>query len=39
MNEVENLSKILDPYILGVLISLGIGLILGLEREYNNLRG
>jgi uncharacterized membrane protein (DUF4010 family) len=38
MNEVENLSKILDPYILGVLISLGIGLILGLEREYNNLK-
>ena len=38
MDEVENIIKFLDPYILGVLISLGIGLILGLEREYNNLK-
>ncbi|MDF4204318.1 MgtC/SapB family protein [Maribacter sp. SA7] len=38
MDEVENITKYLNPYILGVLISLGIGLILGLEREYNNLK-
>ncbi|APQ16159.1 MgtC/SapB family protein [Maribacter hydrothermalis] len=38
MGEFEKITKVLDPYILGVLISLGIGLILGLEREYNNLK-
>ncbi|MDO6472579.1 MgtC/SapB family protein [Maribacter sp. 1_MG-2023] len=38
MDEVDKIIKVLDPYILGVLISLGIGLILGLEREYNNLK-
>lgn len=29
------LNELLGPYMLGVLISLGIGLILGLEREYD----
>ena len=28
----------MGSYVLGVLISLGIGLILGLEREYNKLK-
>lgn len=32
------LSELLGPYMLGVLISLAIGLILGLEREYDKLR-
>ncbi len=39
MNEYQSISEALDPYILGILISMGIGLILGLEREYNNLKG
>ncbi len=34
----QTFNEILDPYILGVLISMGIGLILGLEREYDKLR-
>jgi len=38
MDEVEKIINVLDTYILGVLISLCIGLILGLEREYNNLK-
>lgn len=38
MDEVDKILKVFDPYILGVLLSLGIGLILGLEREYNNLK-
>ncbi len=32
------LIELLGPYMLGVLISLGIGLILGLEREYDRMR-
>ena len=32
------LNELLGPYMLGVLISLGIGLILGLEREYDKLK-
>lgn len=39
MNDFESIVTTLDPYILGVFISLGIGLILGLEREYNKLKG
>lgn len=39
MDEIDIILTTLDPYILGVFISLGIGLILGLEREYNNLKG
>src|SRR5665811_2564437 len=34
----QTVNEILDPYILGVLISMGIGLILGLEREYDKLK-
>ena len=30
--------KNINPFILGLLISLGIGLILGLEREYDKLK-
>ncbi len=30
MGEFEKIINVLNPYILGVLISLGIGLILGL---------
>lgn len=32
------LDELLGPYMLGVLISLAIGLILGLEREYDKLK-
>ncbi|TYC10587.1 MgtC/SapB family protein [Bizionia gelidisalsuginis] len=32
------ISELVGTYILGVLISLGIGLILGLEREYDKLK-
>lgn len=31
--------KIFSPFLIGVLISAGIGLIIGLEREYNKLDG
>ena len=34
---IETLKNI-NPFILGLLISLGIGLILGLEREYDKLK-
>ena len=34
---VETLKNI-NPFILGLLISMGIGLILGLEREYDKLK-
>lgn len=34
----HTINEILNPYILGVLISMGIGLILGLEREYDKLK-
>lgn len=34
----RTINEILDPYILGMLISIGIGLIVGLEREYDKLR-
>lgn len=32
------LNELLGPYMLGVLVSLAIGLILGLEREYDKLK-
>ncbi|QAA82002.1 MgtC/SapB family protein [Aequorivita sp. H23M31] len=35
MQTEEYLNELLGPYMLGVLISLCIGLILGLEREYD----
>ncbi|MBJ2175658.1 MgtC/SapB family protein [Aureibaculum sp. A20] len=34
----QEISELVGSYILGVLISLGIGLILGLEREYDKLK-
>ncbi|WP_166961667.1 MgtC/SapB family protein [Yeosuana marina] len=34
---IESLKNI-NPFILGIIISLGIGLILGLEREYDKLK-
>ncbi|MDO6807600.1 MgtC/SapB family protein [Zobellia galactanivorans] len=34
----EGINEFMDSYILGVLISMGIGLIIGLEREYNKLK-
>lgn len=33
------LHDLLGPYMLGILMSLAIGLILGLEREYDRLKG
>lgn len=38
MQTQEYLNELLGPYMLGVLISLAIGLIIGLEREYDKLR-
>ncbi len=34
----QEINELVGSYILGVLISLGIGLILGLEREYDKLK-
>ena len=36
--EMIEAFKNINPFILGLLISLGIGLILGLEREYDKLK-
>ncbi|MDO6518191.1 MgtC/SapB family protein [Zobellia uliginosa] len=38
MMTFEGINEFMDSYILGVLISMGIGLIIGLEREYNKLK-
>ena len=38
METSQYLNELSGSYILGVLISLGIGLILGLEREYDKLK-
>lgn len=38
MQTHQNISELLSPYILGVLLSMGIGLILGLEREYDKIK-
>ena len=38
MNAFQSINEFIDPYLLGVLISLGIGLIIGLEREYDKLK-
>ena len=38
METSQYLNELMGSYILGVLISLGIGLILGLEREYDKLK-
>lgn len=34
----HTIYEFLDPYLLGLLLSMGIGLILGLEREYDKLK-
>lgn len=38
MQVIQEISEAVGPYILGVLLSLGIGLIIGLEREYDKLK-
>ncbi len=38
MGEYQGMNELMGSYILGVLISMGIGLILGLEREYDKLK-
>ncbi len=38
MGEYLGMNELMGSYILGVLISMGIGLILGLEREYDKLK-
>ena len=38
MQIYQDINEVVGSYILGVLISLGIGLILGLEREYDKLK-
>ncbi|ARV15070.1 MgtC/SapB family protein [Polaribacter sp. SA4-12] len=38
MQTYQYIQELVGPYILGVLISLGIGLIIGLEREYDRLK-
>ena len=38
MQTYQYIQELVGPYILGVLISLGIGLIIGLEREYDKLK-
>lgn len=38
MDTKQYLSEIMGSYMLGILISIGIGIIIGLEREYNKLK-
>ena len=38
MDAYQGMNELMGTYILGVLISMGIGLILGLEREYDKLK-
>ncbi len=38
MDAYQGINELMGSYILGVFISLGIGLILGLEREYDKLK-
>lgn len=38
MDIFKGINEYVDSYILGVLISMGIGLIIGLEREYDKLK-
>ncbi|WP_339840853.1 MgtC/SapB family protein [uncultured Maribacter sp.] len=38
MIKFEGINEFMDSYILGVLVSMGIGLIIGLEREYDKLK-
>ncbi|WP_405266818.1 MgtC/SapB family protein [Cellulophaga sp. Ld12] len=38
MDTINYLSELMGSYMLGILISIGIGLIIGLEREYDKLQ-
>ncbi|MBA6314803.1 MgtC/SapB family protein [Cellulophaga baltica] len=38
MDTIHYLSDLMGSYMLGILISIGIGLIIGLEREYDKLK-
>ena len=35
MHWFESLNTILTPFFIGLLVSAGVGLIIGLEREFN----
>ena len=39
MINFDGINEFTESYILGILISMGIGLIIGLEREYDRLKG
>tara|TARA_R110002072_G_scaffold166080_1_gene319296 strand:+ start:3197 stop:4474 length:1278 start_codon:yes stop_codon:yes gene_type:complete len=39
MEPPQEIYKYFSPFLIGLLISTGIGLIIGLEREYNKLQG
>lgn len=39
MEQHQEIYKYLSPFLVGLLISTGIGLIIGLEREYDKLQG
>lgn len=38
MQIFQEINELVESYILGVLISMGIGLIIGLEREYDKIK-
>ena len=38
MQIAQEINELVESYILGVLISMGIGLIIGLEREYDKIK-
>ncbi len=38
MHTEAYLNDLIGPYMLGVLVSLAIGLMLGLEREYDKIK-
>lgn len=39
MEPHQDISNYISPFLVGLLLSTGIGLIIGLEREYNKLQG
>ena len=39
MEAHQEVYKYFSPFLIGLIISTGIGLIIGLEREYNKLQG
>ena len=38
MIHFENIDEFTNSYLLGILISMGIGMIIGLEREYDKIK-